>query len=143
MKTTVGSLFAGQDRDVWSVTPTATVFETLQILAEHNIGAIIVMDDNKLVGILSERDYARKVILAERSSHDTRVSEIMTAKPQTVSAAQTVDDCMKIMTDGGFRHLPVIDEGNVIGVVSMNDIVRAVVKNQASVIDDLERYITG
>ena len=143
MKTTVGSLFDEQDREVWSVTPTATVFETLEVLAEHNIGAIIVMEDGKLVGILSERDYARKVILAERSSRDTKVSEIMTANPQTVSAAQTVDDCMKIMTDGGFRHLPVVDDGNIIGVVSMNDVVRAIVKNQASVIDDLERYITG
>ena len=82
MKTTVGSLFDEQDRDVWSVTPTATVFETLQLLAEHNIGAIIVVEDGKLVGILSERDYARKVILAERSSRDTTVSEIMTEKPQ-------------------------------------------------------------
>ena len=143
MKRTVGSLLDERGRTVWSVAPTATVYETLVALAEHNIGAIIVMDDEALVGIVSERDYARKVILADRSSRDTLVKDIMTPDPQTVSANQTVDDCMQIMTEGGFRHLPVVADDKVSGVVSIVDVVRAVVQNQASLIGDLERYISG
>lgn len=143
MKRTVGSLLDERGRNVWSVAPTATVYETLVALAEHNIGAIIVMDDEALVGIVSERDYARKVILADRSSRDTLVKDIMTPDPQTVSANQTVDDCMQIMTEGGFRHLPVVADDKVSGVVSIVDVVRAVVQNQASLIGDLERYISG
>lgn len=143
MKRTVKSLLDERAREIWSVGPAATVYQALQALAEHDIGAIIVMEDDHLVGIVSERDYARKVILAQRSSRETLVRDIMTADPQTVSADQTVEDCMKIMSDGGFRHLPVVDEGTVTGVVSMLDVVHAIVQNQASLIGDLERYISG
>lgn len=143
MKRTVKSLLDERDREIWSVGPVATVYQALQALAEHDIGAIIVMEDDHLVGIVSERDYARKVILAQRSSRETLVRDIMTADPQTVSADHTVEDCVKIMSDGGFRHLPVVDEGTVTGVVSMLDVVHAIVQNQASLIGDLERYISG
>ena len=143
MKRTVASLLDERDHETWSIAPTATVYEALQALQEHNIGAIVVVDDDHLVGIVSERDYARKVVLAERSSRETLVRDIMTPNPFTVSVDQTVDDCMQMMTDGEFRHLPVLDNGRLAGVVSMLDVVKAVMQNQASLIVDLERYISG
>ncbi len=143
MKRTVDSLLEQRERQIWSIPPTATVFKALQVLAEHNIGAIIVMDEDRLVGIVSERDYARKVILAERSSRETLVREIMTPNPYIVQASQTVEDCMQLMIDGNFRHLPVLEHGKVIGVVSIVDVLQAVAQNQASLIVDLERYISG
>ena len=143
MKRTVAKLLEDREREMWSIAPTATVFEALELLAEHNIGATVVIEEGNLVGIVSERDYARKVILAGMSSRETLVRDIMTPNPSTISIDQTVDDCMKIMTEGGFRHLPVLDDGELAGVVSIVDVVRAVMHNQASLIADLERYISG
>ena len=143
MKRTVAKLLEDRESEMWSITPTATVFEALELLAEHNIGATVVVEEGNLVGIVSERDYARKVILAGMSSRETLVRDIMTPNPSTISIDQTVDDCMKIMTEGGFRHLPVLDDGELAGIVSIADVVRAVMHNQASLIADLERYISG
>jgi len=119
MKRTVAKLLENRESEMWSITPTATVFEALELLAEHNIGATVVVEEGNLVGIVSERDYARKVILAGMSSRETLVRDIMTPNPSTISIDQTVDDCMKIMTEGGFRHLPVLDDGELAGIVSI------------------------
>jgi CBS domain-containing protein len=142
MKLTIGGLI-DLEREVWSISPDASVYQALERLASHDIGAIIVVEDDKLIGIMSERDYARKVELADRSSHETLVRDIMTANPQTVTSNESVDACMAIMTEGGFRHLPVVDEDGLKGVVSIVDVVRTIVENQASLIGDLERYISG
>ena len=142
MKRTVDKLL-DQNRDLWSISPEATVFEALEALASHEIGAIVVVEDGALIGIVSERDYARKVELVDRSSRQTPVRQIMTPDPKTIAKEASVDACMALMTEGRFRHLPVMDGDDLVGVVSMVDVVRAIVANQASLIGDLERYITG
>ena len=113
------------------------------MMADKNVGAIIVLDDGKLVGILSERDYARKVVLEGKSSSDTMVSDIMTSSVSTISPTASADDCMEMMTTGRFRHLPVVENDSVIGVISIGDIVKAVIERQQALIGDLERYITS
>ncbi len=129
--------------DVWTVGPDDTVFDALETMADHNIGALLVMEDDDLVGILSERDYARKVKLLERGSKETRVSEIMTTKIRTVGSASTVAECMELMTEHRIRHLPVLDDdGRVAGVISIGDVVKAMIAQQSDMIDQLERYIT-
>ncbi len=129
--------------DVWTVGPDDTVFDALETMADHNIGALLVMEDDDLVGILSERDYARKVKLLERGSKDTRVSEIMTTKIRTVGSESTVAECMELMTEYRIRHLPVLDDdGRVAGVISIGDVVKAMIAQQRDMIDQLERYIT-
>ena len=142
MKQTVGHLI-DEGRKLWSIAPDATVFDALEALANHEIGAIVVVEDGALIGIVSERDYARKVELVDRASRQTSVRQIMTPDPKTVAKDATVDECMALMTEGRFRHLPVMDGDDLVGVVSMVDVVRAIVANQASLIGDLERYITG
>ena len=113
-------------------------------MAEHNIGALVVLDGGDLVGILSERDYARKVILLERGSKETLVSEIMTTDIRTVGSASTVAECMELMTEHRIRHLPVLDDaGQLAGVISIGDVVKAMIAQQRDLIADLERYITG
>ncbi len=129
--------------DVWSVGPDETVFSALETMAERNIGALLVLDGDDLVGILSERDYARKVRLLERGSKETRVSEIMTTKIRTVGSASTVADCMELMTEYRIRHLPVLDDdGQLAGMISIGDVVKAMIAQQRDLIDQLERYIT-
>ena len=129
--------------NVWSVGPDETVFDALETMAEHNIGALLVFDGDDLVGILSERDYARKVKLFERGSKDTRVSEIMTTEIRTVGSASTVAECMELMTEYRIRHLPVLDDdGRVAGLISIGDVVKAMIAQQRDMINQLERYIT-
>jgi CBS domain-containing protein len=129
--------------NVWSVRPDDTVSNALETMAEHNIGALLVFEGDDLVGILSERDYARKVKLLERGSKETRVSEIMTTEIRTVGSASTVAECMELMTEYRIRHLPVLDEdGRVAGVISIGDVVKAMIAEQRDMIDQLERYIT-
>ena len=129
---------------VWSVRPDDTVLNALETMAEHNIGALLVFEGDDLVGILSERDYARKVKLLDRGSMETRVSEIMTTEIRTVGSASTVAECMELMTEYRIRHLPVLDEdGQVAGVISIGDVVKAMIAQQRDIIDQLERYITG
>jgi CBS domain-containing protein len=128
---------------VYSVTPTTSVLEAIQLMAEKGIGALVVLDKGRLAGIVSERDYARKVVLLERSAADTAISEIMTADVLTVSPRDTSQDCMQLMTDRHLRHLPVLAEGELIGLLSIGDLVKHTIAEQASLIQQLEQYIRG
>lgn len=130
-------------RTVHSVRPTDTVLAALGMMADYDIGAVLVLDGGTLAGILTERDYARKVALAGRSSKDSPVSAIMTSQVVTVSPAHTVDDCMTLMTERRVRHLPVVDGGRVIGLVSIGDLVKATIDEQAFTINELKSYIAG
>lgn len=140
---TVASILHTKGHDVVSVAPTATVYEALQVMAEHNVGAVIVMEDDRLVGIISERDYARKVILLDRSSKVTPVSEIMTSRVVVVHPENTAEECLALMTDKHIRHLPVADGDEIVGIVSIGDVVKAMISEQELIIEQLERYITG
>lgn len=129
--------------DTWTISPEASVYSALELLAEKNIGALPVVSDGKLVGILSERDYARKVVLQGKKSQDTQVKELMTAKVYHVKPNRTIDECMRLMTDRKIRHLPVVEGGELIGIITIGDVVSAVIADQAHTIRDLEGYITG
>jgi CBS domain-containing protein len=138
---TVSQLLQGKGSNVWSVTPDSSVFEALKLMADKNVGALLVMNDGKLRGILSERDYARKVILLGKSSHELAVREIMSDKVVCVGPQQTVDECMALMNSKRIRHLPVLANGQVIGVLSIGDLVKAVIASQQQTIQQLESYI--
>jgi CBS domain-containing protein len=129
--------------EVWSVSPADTVLDAITLMAKQRIGAVLVMEGEVLAGILSERDYARKIILQGRKSSQTRVEDIMTREVATATLDMTSQQCLGMMTDGFFRHLPVIEEGRVIGLVSIGDLVKAVIDEQRVVIAELERYVTG
>jgi len=139
--TTVRQLLADKGRAIYAVEPQAPVLEAVRLMAEHHVGALLVMSGAALNGIVSERDYARKVILLGRSSADTPVRDIMTAAVLTVSLDDTVQKCMQLMTDKRVRHLPVTDAGGVIGMVSIGDLVKAVIAEQQQQIAQLESYI--
>lgn len=128
---------------VFAVAPDAPVIEAIRLMAEKNVGALVVIKGSELVGIVSERDYARKVILKDRSSRDTPVADIMTASVITVSREATVDECMRLCTDSRIRHLPVLDDGRVAGMVSIGDLVKAILFEQKETINQLESYIAG
>ena len=129
--------------EVWSVSPEDTVLEAITRMAKLGIGALLVMDGERLAGIVSERDYARKIILQGRRSAETRVVEIMTADVATAALEMTAQQCLGMRTVGLFRHLPVVEDGRVVGLVSIGDLVKAVIADQQAVIDELERYVTG
>ncbi|PPT94745.1 CBS domain-containing protein [Xanthomonas arboricola] len=140
---TVRQLLGTKQVEVFAVAADAAVIEAIRLMADKGIGAVLVMDGPRLVGIVSERDYARKVVLRDRASSTTSVADIMSAQVVTVSPSDTVERCMQLMTDGRFRHLPVVDNGRVQGVISIGDLVKAVIENQQRDIDQLQRYIAS
>lgn len=140
---TVADILEAKGRAVWSVQPDASVYEALTLLAEKDVGALLVMEGDRLVGILSERDYARKVVLKGRVSRETPVREIMTSRVFFVRPEQTVDECMALMAEHDIRHLPVLDDDTVVGVISVGDVLRAIIAEKDLIIERLENYITG
>jgi CBS domain-containing protein len=140
---TVGSILRAKGSHVWQIAPSATVFEAVSQMAERGVGALPVVSEGQLVGIVTERDYARKVVLQGRSSPHTMVHEIMTSSPDTVTPEFTVGQCLRIMTARRFRYLPVLEEGNLCGIISIGDLVAAIIASQAFTIEQLETYITA
>ena len=139
----IGALLEKKGARVWSLAPTATIYDALTMMAEKGVGALPIVDEGKLLGILSERDYARKVLLQGRSSRDTAVTEIMSSPVVSVSPSQTVEECMHIVTDKRIRHLPVMEGGRIVGIVSIGDLVNWVITAQRETIHHLEAYIAG
>jgi CBS domain-containing protein len=139
---TISSLLKSRG-SIWTVAPDNTVLDALHILAERNIGVVPVVEDGKLVGIFSERDYARRVILLGRTSKDTQVSQVMTENVVTVNPDDNIEDCMKIVVNKGFRHLPVVEGDELIGVISANDLLAEVIRSREMHIGSLESLLTG
>jgi CBS domain-containing protein len=140
---TVRELLKAKGDDIWSVTPQATVYEALQVMSEKDVGALLVLEKGALVGIFSERDYARKVILQGRFSKKTTIGELMTPEVLCIEPQSTIEDCMALMTAKHVRHLPVMENEQLIGVVSIGDVVRQIISDQEFTIEQLGKYITG
>jgi CBS domain-containing protein len=140
---TVSQLLQVKGNQIFSVAAHDSVLRAIEIMATRHVGALLVMNEGTLLGIISERDYARKVILKNRSSHDTPVSDIMSSPAVSVTPDDTVHHCMQLMTEGRFRHLPVVKAGRVVGMLSIGDLVKAVIQEQSQHIEQLERYIAG
>jgi len=143
MTTTVRQILQAKGSRVISIPPDSSVLAALRLMAEHDIGSVLITEGSRLLGIFTERDYARKVVLRGRSSSDTRVEELMTANVLTISPSQTIDDCMLMMTNNRFRHLPVVEHGEVIGIITIGDAVKAVMAEQEETISQLHGYISG
>ena len=143
MKSVAHILKAKADQSVYSIAPTASVLDAVKLMAERNIGALVVMEGEKIVGIITERDYARKIVLMARSSKDTPVRDIMTPSAMYVSPVQTNEECMALMTETRVRHLLVVDSGKLIGLISIGDLVKDIISEQKFIIEQLEHYITG
>jgi CBS domain-containing protein len=143
LTTSIGKLLKHKPRSVWSTTPDASVYDCIELMAEKEVGALLVMEHNKLLGIISERDYARKVILQGKSSKETTVAKIMSSPVIFVSLQHSVGDCMRTITDNRIRHLPVMEGGAVIGVISIGDLVNWVISEQEETIRHLQAYISG
>jgi CBS domain-containing protein len=143
LATTIGAVMQRKRGVVWSTGPRASVFEAIELMAEKGVGALLVMEQGQLLGIVSERDYARKVVLLGRSSKDTPVAEIMSCPVVCVSPSHTVGECMRVVTDQRIRHLPVMENDEVVGVVSIGDLVNWVIREQEITIRHLEAYISG
>lgn len=139
----IRQLLQSKGTGVWSTTPGTTVYDALKLMADKNIGALVVLEGERLAGIFSERDYARKVILRGRTSRELSVSDIMTTDVVSVRPDQTIVDCMELMTNRRIRHLPVLDAGTVVGVISIGDVVKSIISAQKDTITHLEDYITG
>lgn len=140
---TIGNILENASGKIWSVRSSQSVLDAVRLLAEKDIGAVLVIDDEKLSGILSERDYARKLILQNRDSRTTPVSEVMTRNVVTITRGMSVAECMTLMTKNRFRHLPVVEDEKVVGMISIGDLVKAVIAEQQYTIDQLEQYISG
>jgi CBS domain-containing protein len=143
MKTVADILKTKASGQIHTIAPGATVLEAISMMADKGIGALVVTEGDQVVGIISERDYARRVVLMERSSYNTDVSEIMTTDVITVTPAQSNEYCMNLMTEKRLRHLPVIDDGRLVGLVSIGDLVKDIISDQQSMIRQLENYIRG
>jgi CBS domain-containing protein len=140
---TVAAILDAKGRNVYCTPPDATVYEAIQQLADRNVGALMVMEGSRLLGIFSERDYTRKVALQGRSSKETRVSEVITGRVVAVTPATPVPECMKLMLENRVRHLPVLEEGEVVGVISIGDLVNFIINAQQATIEQLHSYIAG
>ena len=140
---TVRQLLESKPVEIHAVPPDAPVIEAIRLMAEHHVGALLVMDGTRLAGILSERDYARKVVLQGRSSKDTPVRDIMTAELRSVAPDDSVEHCMQVVTDGRIRHLPVLERGQLVGLVSIGDLVKATMEEQQQQLEHLQRYIAS
>ena len=140
---TVGEILRNKGSTVWSILPSTTVFEAIQSMADRDVGALPVVIGNQVVGILSERDYTRKVVLQGKSSKHTTVEEIMSAHPDIASPAHTVEECMALMTSKRVRHLPVVAEGQLVGIVSIGDLVKWTISAQSAALEQMESYIRG
>lgn len=140
---TISQFLKQSNRSIYAVTPTSTVREALEEMAKHNIGALLVLDGSNLAGIFSERDYARKVALKGKSSSDALINEVMTHKVITINTKHTIDQCMQIMTDNHIRHLPIVNDQRVMGLISIGDVVREMISYQKSMIEQLQSYISS
>ena len=140
---TIGQLLESKGKDIWSIAPNATVFEALRIMAKKNVGVLLVIDKEKLVGIFSERDYARKVILEGKSSKDTAVGELMTKDVYYIDPKNTLHESLAVMTSRHIRHMPVLDQDRLIGIVTLGDVVKQIIADQEFTIRELEKYISG
>ena len=143
MTTAIQILSSKADKTLYKTTPAASVFDAVKLMAEKSIGALVVMEGETVVGLISERDYARKIVLMARSSRDTQVREIMTCPVMYVQPSQTSEECMALMTENRLRHLPVMDKGKLIGLVYIGDLVKDVISDQKFIIQQLEHYIAG
>ena len=141
--TTVRSVLQTKDNTIWSIAPDALVFDALKIMADKNVGALLVTKKEKVVGIFSERDYARKIVLKGESSHTTAIKDVMTSGVLSVNPEQSIDECMALMTNKHVRHLPVLENEKLIGLVSIGDVVKAIISEHEYTIKQLENYITG
>jgi len=139
----VHDVLSDKGSEVWTVNPSTTVFEALEVMADKNVGALVVVDDDKLIGIFSERDYARGLALKGKRSRETSVRDTMTDVVVTVSPSHSMKDCMEFMTNERVRHLPVLEDGRIIGLVSIGDVVKSIMSYQEHMIQQLEAYITG
>lgn len=139
----VRNILQKKPNTVLSIVPDATVYDALELMVEKNVGALLVLEDNRLMGIFTERDYARKVILKGKASKETLIREIMTEDPTVVSPENTIEECMRLMTNKYIRHLPVVENGELKGIVSIGDVVKFIIEEQKFIIENLEHYITG
>lgn len=140
---TIDSILARKGGDIFSILPDATVFEAIEMMDQKNVGALIVMENNRLIGMISERDYTRKVFLRGKRSRETKVSEIMSTDVTTARPQEGVDECLRVMTEKHIRHLPVLDGENIVGIISIGDLVKCVIATQSAAIAHLENYIHG
>jgi CBS domain-containing protein len=140
----VKDILKDKGKVVFSVAPSVTVYDAIELMCEKNIGGLLIVDEaKKLAGIFTERDYARKLILKGKSSRDTKVEEIMTSKLITVNPENSIEDCMKLMTDKHIRHIPVVENDELVGMISIGDVVRFIIEEQKGIIEHLEQYIAG
>jgi CBS domain-containing protein len=140
---TIATILHHKDENVWTVSPHSTVFAAIQQLAEKNIGALPVVENGRLIGMFSERDYTRKVALAGKSSRESRVREILSPEVISVTPDNTVEDCLRLMTESRIRHLPVLEDQKLIGIISIGDLVNWIISTQTAAIDQMEAYISG